>query len=419
MENTLLIVVSLVLSAFFAGTEIAFNSSNRLMAKIDSADKSLISRLINLFYKHSGQFISTMLVGVNIVLVVYSIAMADIFEPLINRYITNNTFFVSLIQTVVGTIIVIFIGEFIPKAVFRNNSNFWLRLLSPITAVFYIVLYPISKLSTLLSVGLFRIFGVKISTEKQTDAFDRVDLSFLVEETLEKTDNRLIDNEIKIFKNALDFSSIKLRECIIPRNEVVALDIDLSSLDDLRATFSESGYSKIPIYKGSIDNIIGYIHSSDLFVKQDNWRSMIRKISVVPETMPAQRLMHLLLKDKKSIAVVIDEFGGTAGIVTLEDIMEEIFGEIEDEYDMQEYTLKRIGDGEYLLSGRLEIDTINRQTSIGLPESEEYVTLAGFLLHYYQRIPKLNDSILIDNWSFKVEKATNNRIELVRLTIKE
>ena len=419
MENTLLIVVSLVLSAFFAGTEIAFNSSNRLMAKIDSADKSLISRLINLFYKHSGQFISTMLVGVNIVLVVYSIAMADILEPLINRYITNNTFFVSLIQTVVGTIIVIFIGEFIPKAVFRNNSNFWLRLLSPITAVFYIVLYPISKLSTLLSVGLFRIFGVKISTEKQTDAFDRVDLSFLVEETLEKTDNRLIDNEIKIFKNALDFSSIKLRECIIPRNEVVALDIDLSSLDDLRATFSESGYSKIPIYKGSIDNIIGYIHSSDLFVKQDNWRSMIRKISVVPETMPAQRLMHLLLKDKKSIAVVIDEFGGTAGIVTLEDIMEEIFGEIEDEYDMQEYTLKRIGDGEYLLSGRLEIDTINRQTSIGLPESEEYVTLAGFLLHYYQRIPKLNDSILIDNWSFKVEKATNNRIELVRLTIKE
>ncbi len=418
MENTLLIVVSLILSAFFAGTEIAFNSSNRLMAKIDSADKSPISRILAIFYENSGQFISTMLVGVNIVLVIYSIAMADLLEPFIHKHITTNTLLVTLIQTVIGTIIVIFIGEFIPKTIFRQNSNFWLRLFAPITAFFYFILYPISKFSTMLSVGIFRIFGVKIATEKRTDAFDRVDLSYLVDETLEKSENQSIDNEIKIFKNALDFSSVKLRECIIPRNEVVALDIDTTSLDDLRNTFSESGYSKIPIYKGSIDNIIGYIHSSDLFQQQDNWKSMIRKILVVPETMQAQKLLHMILQEKKSIAVVIDEFGGTAGIVTLEDIMEEIFGEIEDEYDMQEYTLRKVSEGEYLLSGRLEIDTINRQLGLKLPEEDEYVTLAGFLLHHHQKIPKLNDYIVVDNWTFKVEKAANNRIELVRLVVK-
>lgn len=418
MENTLLIVVSLILSAFFAGTEIAFNSSNRLMAKIDSADKSPISRILAIFYENSGQFISTMLVGVNIVLVIYSIAMADLLEPFIHKHITTNTLLVTLIQTVIGTIIVIFIGEFIPKTIFRQNSNFWLRLFAPITAFFYFILYPISKFSTMLSVGIFRIFGVKIATEKRTDAFDRVDLSYLVDETLEKSENQSIDNEIKIFKNALDFSSVKLRECIIPRNEVIALDIDTTSLDDLRNTFSESGYSKIPIYKGSIDNIIGYIHSSDLFQQQDNWKSMIRKILVVPETMQAQKLLHMILQEKKSIAVVIDEFGGTAGIVTLEDIMEEIFGEIEDEYDMQEYTLRKVSEGEYLLSGRLEIDTINRQLGLKLPEEDEYVTLAGFLLHHHQKIPKLNDYIVVDNWTFKVEKAANNRIELVRLVVK-
>lgn len=418
MENTLLIVVSLILSAFFAGTEIAFNSSNRLMAKIDSADKSPISRILAIFYENSGQFISTMLVGVNIVLVIYSIAMADLLEPFIHKHITTNTLLVTLIQTVIGTIIVIFIGEFIPKTIFRQNSNFWLRLFAPITAFFYFILYPISKFSTMLSVGIFRIFGVKIATEKRTDAFDRVDLSYLVDETLEKSENQSIDNEIKIFKNALDFSSVKLRECIIPRNEVVALDIDTASLEDLRNTFSQSGYSKIPIYKGSIDNIIGYIHSSDLFQQQDNWKSMIRKILVVPETMQAQKLLHMILQEKKSIAVVIDEFGGTAGIVTLEDIMEEIFGEIEDEYDMQEYTLRKVSEGEYLLSGRLEIDTINRQLGLKLPEEDEYVTLAGFLLHHHQKIPKLNDYIVVGNWTFKVEKAANNRIELVRLVVK-
>jgi CBS domain protein len=418
MDIILVIVISLLLSAFFAGMEIAFNSSNRLMAKIDSTDKSFAGAVISLFYKNTGQFISTMLVGCNIVLVVYSIAMAKVLDLYIRGYITDNTLLVSLIQTVIATLLVIFIGEFLPKTIFRYNSNFWLRFFSPLALIFYIVLYPVSKLSVWMSAGILRLFGTKISLNDKSDVFDKVDLNFLLEETIEQSSSQSIENEIKIFKNALDFSSVKLRECIVPRNEIVALDIETDSLENIRNTFAESGFSKIPIYKDNIDNIIGYIHSSDLFEPTDNWRTLLRKIPVVPETMPANKLMHSLLKEKKSIAVVIDEFGGTAGIVTLEDIIEEIFGEIEDEHDINEYVLKKVADGEYLLSGRLEIDTINRKLNLSLPESDEYVTLAGLLLHHYQKIPKLNDSIEIDDWTFKVVQATNNRIELVKLISK-
>lgn len=418
MDIILVIVISLLLSAFFVGMEIAFNSSNRLMAKIDSTDKSFAGAVISLFYKNTGQFISTMLVGCNIVLVVYSIAMAKVLDPYIRGYITDNTLLVSLIQTVIATLLVIFIGEFLPKTIFRYNSNFWLRFFSPLALIFYIVLYPVSKLSVWMSAGILRVFSTKISLNDKSDVFDKVDLNFLLEETIEQSSSQSIENEIKIFKNALDFSSVKLRECIVPRNEIVALDIETDSLENIRNTFAESGFSKIPIYKDNIDNIIGYIHSSDLFEPTDNWRTLLRKIPVVPETMPANKLMHSLLKEKKSIAVVIDEFGGTAGIVTLEDIIEEIFGEIEDEHDINEYVLKKVADGEYLLSGRLEIDTINRKLNLSLPESDEYVTLAGLLLHHYQKIPKLNDSIEIDDWTFKVVQATNNRIELVKLISK-
>ena len=416
MTIFIVIVSSLLLSAFFAGMEIAFNSSNRLKAKIDSTDRSVSGAILSVFYKNSGQFISTMLVGCNIVLVVYSIATARFLEPYIVRYITDNTLLISLIQTVAATLVVIFIGEFMPKTIFRYNSNFWLRFFSPLTFIFYIVLYPVSKLSVWLSAGILHIFGADIEIKDHADAFDRVDLNFLLETVIGESSAQSLDNEIKIFKNALDFSSIKLRECIVPRNEIVALDIDNASLDDLRKTFVESGFSKIPIYKENIDNIIGYIHSSDLFEQAADWRTLLRKIPVVPETMPANRLMHSLLKEKKSIAVVIDEFGGTAGIVTLEDIIEEIFGEIEDEHDINEYVIKKVAEGEYLLSGRLEIDTINHRLGLSLPESDDYVTLAGFLLQHYQKIPKLNESIRIEKWTFKVLQATKNRIELVKLT---
>jgi CBS domain containing-hemolysin-like protein len=395
--------------------EIAFNSSNKLRAKIDSNPDSITSKITSIFFENSGQFISTMLVGNNIVIVLYSIAMAKLLEPVI-ALVVSNMFFILLIQTIIATIIIIFIGEFMPKTIFKSNSNFWLRLFSPIVFVFYITLYPIAKFSTFASIGILRIFGAKINYNSQDTAFNKVDLNYLIDETFEKNSQQTIENEIKIFKNALDFSSIKLRECIVPRNELTAMDIETSSMNELRDTFATSGFSKILIYKDNIDNIIGYIHSSDLFKKIDNWRSLIRKIPVVPETMPANKLLHTLLKDRKSIAVVIDEFGGTAGIVTLEDIIEEIFGEIEDEHDINEYILKKTGENEYLISGRLEIDTINRQLNLNLPEADEYVTLAGFLLQHYQKIPKLNDTITIDNWVFKVVQASNNRIELVKFS---
>jgi CBS domain containing-hemolysin-like protein len=397
--------------------EIAFNSSNKLRAKIDNNPDSIMSKVTSIFFENSGQFISTMLVGNNIVIVLYSIAMAKLLEPII-ALVTSNMFLILLIQTVIAAIIIIFIGEFMPKTIFKSNSNFWLRLFSPIVFVFYITLYPIAKFSTFASVGILRIFGTKINYNSQDTAFNKVDLNYLIDETFEKNSQQTIENEIKIFKNALDFSSIKLRECIVPRNELTAMDIETSSMNELRDTFATSGFSKILIYKDNIDNIIGYIHSSDLFGKIDNWRSLIRKIPVVPETMPANKLLHTLLKDRKSIAVVIDEFGGTAGIVTLEDIIEEIFGEIEDEHDINEYILKKTGDNEYLISGRLEIDTINRQLNLNLPEADEYVTLAGFLLQHYQKIPKLNDTITIESWIFKVVQASNNRIELVKFSYK-
>jgi CBS domain containing-hemolysin-like protein len=351
-------------------------------------------------------------------LVIYSIATAKILEPIIASFVPN-VFFIMLIQTILATLVCLIAGEFIPKIIVKNNSNIWLKIFSPLAFLFYILLYPIARFFTLLAVGIFRIFGVKISLSTQNNVFNKVDLNYLLEESIEKKSDSEIENEIKIFKNALDFSSVKLRECIVPRTEITALDIETATLDDLKAVFSETGFSKILIYRDNIDNIIGYIHSSDLFKKTENWRALLRKIAVVPETMAANKLMHTLLQEKKSIAVVIDEFGGTAGIVTLEDIIEEIFGEIEDEHDKDEYILKQVAENEYLISGRLEIDAVNRRLEIDLPESDEYVTIAGFLLYHYQKFPKLNEVIIIENWSFKVIQATNNRIELVKFSVKK
>ncbi|MDR1543390.1 MAG: hemolysin family protein [Prevotellaceae bacterium] len=415
VSTLIIIIVALGLSALFSGMEIAFNSSNRLRAEIDNRSHSFGGKILSRFYKNSGQFISTMLVGNNIVIVIYSIAMAKILEPLIASFVPN-LFFITLIQTILATIIVLIAGEFIPKTVFSNNSNLWLKVFSPLIFIFYITLYPVAWFSTHLAIGILRIFGIKINAKSRNNVFNKVDLNYLLEESIEKKSESEIENELKIFRNALDFSSVKLRECIVPRTEITALDIENSSFDDLRNAFVETGYSKILIYRDNIDNIIGYIHSSDFFEQTENWRTLLRKIPVVPETMAANKLMHSLLQEKKSIAVVIDEFGGTAGIVTLEDIIEEIFGEIEDEHDINEYILRQVSDNEYLISGRLEIDTINRQLNLDLPENDEYVTLAGFLLYHYQKFPKLNDIITIKNWTFKVIQATNNRIELVKFS---
>lgn len=417
MNSITAIIITLCFSAFFSGMEIAFVSSNKLRFELDKKQRSLTSSILSIFYDHPQQYISTMLVGNNVCLVIYGLLMARILSPWLLPL--ENQFLIALFQTIIATAIVLVTGEFLPKSIFRVNSNFWLRTFSVLLLIFYVVLYPIASFVTWLSLGILRLFGIKSNPSAHENAFSRVDLNYLIQESFEnQEDKKDVGTEVKIFQNALDFSKVKLRDCLVPRTEVVALDYDVDP-ETLKQTFIETGFSKIPIYKGNIDNIIGYIHSSEMFQHQQNWREHINQIPIVPENMAAQKLMKIFMKEKKSIAVVVDEFGGTAGVVTLEDIMEEIFGEIEDEHDTHDYIAEQTGENEYLFSGRLEISEINEKFHINLPESDAYDTIAGLILYHHQHFPKLNEIIQIDNYSFKCVKATNNRIELVKMSVEK
>ncbi|MPM82259.1 hypothetical protein SDC9_129320 [bioreactor metagenome] len=308
-------------------------------------------------------------------------------------------------------------GEFLPKTIFRINPNVWLKGFSWLLFTFYILLYPIAYFSTWLSQNTLKLFKSKLSGEENNNVFSRIDLNYLIQESFEGNEHEEeIENEVKFFQNALDFSKIRLRDCSVPRTEIIALDYD-TSLDQLKQTFIETGFSKIPIYKGNIDNIVGYIHSSEMFEHTKDWRKYIKQIPVVPENMTAHKLMKLFMQQKKSIAVVIDEHGGTNGIITLEDIIEEIFGEIEDEHDTREYIAKQLSENEYLLSGRMEVHQANEKFDLNIPESDNYETIAGFILHHHQHFPKLNEIINIGDFSCKCIKVTNNRIELIRLIL--
>ena len=415
MGTTLIyILISLAFSAFFSGIEIAFISSNKLRFEMDKDESSLSSRILGIFYHNPSLFISTMLVGNNIALVVYGLQMAVVLEPYIAQAVSNEALIV-LIQSIISTLLILFAGEFIPKTIFKINPNFSLRLFALPLFLIYIVLFPISKFSSLLSYLIFKLGGVQsLSASPQT--FGKVDLDYFIQQSIEDAPQHSeLDTEVKIFQNALDFSNVRLRDCIVPRTEIVACDM-AASIEDLRTRFIETGFSKIVVYNENIDDIVGYIHSSELFTHPEDWTKQIRKVPIVPETMAANKLMTLLMQEKKSLAVVVDEFGGTSGIVTLEDLVEEIFGEIEDEHDMKSHVAKQVGDNEYLLSGRMEIDTLNEMFDLELPESDDYVTIAGFILHFYQKFPKVNETIQIENFSFKIIKVTATKIELVRLT---
>lgn len=395
--------------------EIAFVSSNKLRFELDKKQRGITSSILSIFYKHPQQYISTMLVGNNICLVIYGLLMAEILTPWL--LFLGNQFLITLAQTIIATIIVLFTGEFIPKTIFRSNPNLWLNVFSWLIFIFYIVLYPIAVFSTWLSTFILRIFGVKIKKTSEDSSFSRIDFTYLVQESYESSENeKEIDNEVKILQNALDFSNVKLRDCYVPRPEIIALDYEVD-VETLKQTFIETGLSKIIIYKGDIDNIIGYIHSTEMFTHQADWKNHINHTPIVPENMAAQKLMKIFMQQKKSIAVVVDEFGGTAGIITLEDIFEEIFGEIEDEHDTRDYVNQQINENEYLFSGRLEIKTINAKFSLDIPESDEYETIAGFILFHHQHFPKLNEIIHIGKFTLKCTKITNNRIDLVRLNV--
>lgn len=409
------ILISLAFSAFFSGMEIAFISSNKLRFELDKKERSLSSRILGVFYRNPNLFISTMLVGNNIALVVYGLQMAIVLEPFIAKVVANEALIV-FIQSVISTILILFAGEFIPKTIFKLNPNLSLNIFAIPLFIIYIILYPVSKFSSLLSFLILKLGGVK-NLKSSPQALGKVDLDYFIQQSLEDApQNSDMDTEVKIFQNALDFSNVRLRDCIVPRTEIVACDTS-ATIEELRSKFIETGLSKILVYNENIDDIIGYIHSSELFKNPEDWTQHIRSVSIVPETMAANKLMKLLMQEKKSLAVVVDEFGGTSGIVTLEDLVEEIFGEIEDEHDMKSHVAKKVSDNEYLLSGRMEIDTLNEMFGLDLPESDDYVTIAGFILHFYQKFPKLNETVQIDKYSFKIIKVTATKIELVRMKV--
>ena len=417
MEILFNILVSLAFSAFFSGMEISYVSANKLRFELDKKDKSLTSKILDVFFHNPNQFISTMLVGNNIALVVYGLQMAILLEPWIAQFVDQEALIV-LIQSIISTILILFTGEFIPKTIFKIDPNFFLRLFALPLYLIYILLYPISKFSSLLSFLILRIAGVKNLKDSGVYTLGKVDLDYFIQQSIEDApQDSEMDTEVKIFQNALEFSNVKVRDCIVPRTEIVACEKEVST-DELRSRFIETGLSKILIYDENIDNIIGYIHSSELFKHPDNWLEQLCKVSIVPETMAANKLMRVLMQEKKSLAVVVDEFGGTSGIVTLEDLVEEIFGEIEDEHDMKREVARKVSENEYLLSGRMEIDTLNEMFGLDLPESDDYVTIAGLILHYYQKFPKLNESIEYGKYTFKIVKATATKIELVRMKVR-
>lgn len=406
----------MALSAFFSGMEIAFVSSNRMLAEMDREGNSIAKNIISRFYNHPNGFVSTMLVGNNIVLVVYGILVARLFD---------NTIFSSLddgmkvtADTLLSTLVILFTGEFLPKILFKNNANRLLSVFSVPAYLFYIILWPISRFSTLVSKCLLRLVGIRMETEADDEGFSKVDLDYLVQSSIEnaQSDDE-INEEVKIFQNALDFSDCKVRDCMVPRTEVNAVDVNDCTVDELMQKFVESGNSKIIVYDSDIDHIIGYIHSSEMFRNRENWRECVCKMPFVPETMAAQKLMHIFLQQKKSLGVVVDEFGGTSGIVSLEDIVEEIFGDIEDEHDSTKYIATQVGENEYMLSARLEIDKVNDLFDLGLPESDDYMTVGGYILHEYQSFPKLNEVITIGRYEFRIIKSTMTKIELVKLKV--
>ncbi len=418
MTDWIVIFISLSFSAFFSGMEIAYISSNRLRLEIEKKEQNFTAALLSLFTKNEALYIATMLIGNNIALVVYGIFMGKQLEHLIFK-ISDNEISVLLIQTLISTLIILVTAEFLPKSIFRNNANRALSIFALPVGLFIIIFYPIAQITIAISNLLVKVFfKVKIQTS-QAAVFGKVDLNRFVEEVNEElSENEEVENEIKIFQNALDFSNVKIRECLIPRTEIEAIEVN-QTIDELKKKFIETGYSRILIYEDNIDNIIGYIHQSELFKNPQNIRDHISPLIIAPETMSAKKLLDKFIREHKSIALVVDEFGGTSGIVSLEDVMEEIFGEIEDEHDTQDLIEKVIENNTFLFSGRLEIDYINEKYDIEIPESDEYETLAGYVVLTLGRIPEQGEKIEIGNFQIEIKQANSNKIELLEIVVKE
>jgi len=418
LTNLIIVSFALLFSAFFSGMEIAFISSDKLRIEIDKQQGKFSSKIISKFINNQGRYIATMLVGNNIALVVYGLVMAIILEPHILKLVNNSNIWTLVIQTILSTLLILFAAEFVPKTVFKINSNFSLNFFSIPVFLFYIIFYPLTSITMSIS-GFFIKYIVKKnnSEDSQQKVFGKIDLTnFLNQANKHIQPNDDIEEELKIIQNVLDFSKVKLRECIVPRNEIKAVSIT-SSIETIKQKMLETGFSKILIYTDTIDNIVGYVHSFDLFKMPKTIKPIMVKIPIVPETMTAKKLFDILSKQNKSIALVVDEYGGTAGIVTVEDILEEIFGEIEDEHDSNEMQEKQISENKYIFSGRLEINYLNEKYNLEIPTSEEFTTIAGFILNSHETIPEKDEVIIINNYKIKILEVNTPRIDLISFKV--
>ncbi|MCA1750294.1 MAG: hemolysin family protein [Cryomorphaceae bacterium] len=417
MEYALAIGITLLLSAFFSGMEIAFISANKLKIELENKQGGFSAQLLSGFLRHPSRFIGAMLVGNNIVLVVYGIFTGLLLDDFLRLNFGLGDFGVLTWQTVISTLVILFAGEFIPKTLFRINSNFILTVFAVPLKLIYLLLwvpmYVMVGLSNLILRFLFRV-----DTGNREVVFGRIDLDNYVREIAENADNGTeeLDTEIRIMQNALDFSKVKARDCMVPRTEISAVEIE-DEVSKLKEMFVRTGYSKVLVYRDSIDNIIGYVNSVELFNKPDSIKRLVVPVIIIPETISAREVLQLFIKQNKSIAVVVDEFGGTSGMLTIEDIIEEIFGDIEDEHDRDDFIEEQIDENTYLFSARLEIDYLNATYKIEIPESEEYETLAGYIIHNHEDIPEVNTVIEVDNFLITVADVTNVRIETVKLQV--
>jgi CBS domain containing-hemolysin-like protein len=414
-----LIAVTLIFSGFFSGMEIAFVSSNRLRIELDLKKHKFAARLLNPFYKNPSRFIGALLLGNNIALVIYGIVMADILEPLIIKILPValwSDFSVLLVQTLLSTLLILLVAEFLPKILFRINPNGILNVLALPVWIFYYLLYPF----IILYIGLAELilkYGFRMNLSQDDYRFSTIDLNeYLREYISPQHDENQANHDIQLFQNAIEFKHVKLRECMVPRTEIEAVKSD-ESMDVVVKKFEETKHSKLLVYENSIDNIIGYVHSYDVYKRPQNLQEVLRTIEIFPETYPANLLLRYFIQARQGIAVVVDEFGGTAGIVSMEDVIEEIFGEIEDEYDEEEDVEEQLSENEFHFSTRLEIDYLNETYKLNLPESDDYETLAGFILYHHESIPDLGEEITIDDYRIKVLKASDNKIEEVKLKV--
>ncbi len=417
MTWLIIALVSLLFSGLFSGTEMAFVTSDRVRMEIDVKRGGILARIINRFYANSEFFISTILVGNNIMLVIYGMGAAALIEPWLEKLGLGQTL-VLLGQTLISTAVILITGEFVPKTVFGVNPNRSLKIVALPIYIFYIVLYPISLLATWLSRLLMKILGVK-DTKPRLRVLSIGDLNEYLDSTIDELEEKKteVEHEVKIFRNALDFSSTRLRDCMTPRNELVAVNIDSTDRDQLVKLFTESGRSKIIVYRENIDNITGYIHVRELFEPESDWHEHIRSVLYAPENLLANKMMRRMLQQKKSVAAIVDEFGGTAGLVTLEDLVEEIFGDIEDEHDRTGLTSRQLSDGVWEFSGRCEIADINEQFHLDLPEDDAYQTIAGLILHETGTIPEEDSQVAIGPYRFDIIRKSATRLELIRVSL--